>query len=144
MAKAKAKAKVAEVTEVKDVAETTPKVDGKIDPVLDEENDKKVPSDVEEDDISEKKIEKEIKKVEEKMVMGKVRNKVYQKTSYIKMKSLRSYPCNYELPENIRKYLNNRWWWANVIEKDEEWLVKRKANMEIIEELKKYLSEHYF
>ena len=36
MAKAKAKAKVAEVTEVKDVAETTPKVDVKIDPVLDE------------------------------------------------------------------------------------------------------------
>lgn len=133
MAKVKAKAKVAEVTKEKDVAETTQKVDVKIDPVLNEEN-----------DISEKQIEKEIKKVEEKMVIGKVRNKVYQKTSYIKMKSLRSYPCNYELPENIRKYLNNRWWWANVIEKDEEWLVKRKANMEIIEELKKYLSEHYF
>jgi hypothetical protein len=97
MAKAKAKTKVAEVTKEKDVAETTQNVDVKIDPVLNEEN-----------DISEKQIEKEIKKVEEKMVMGKVRNKVYQKTSFIKMKSLRSYPCNYELPEKIRKYLNNR------------------------------------
>lgn len=133
MAKAKAKVKVEKVTEVKDVAEITQSVDVKIDPILEEEN-----------DLSEKKIEKEIKKVEEKMVIGKVRNKVYQKTSYIKMKSLRSYPCNYELPENIRKYLNNRGWWANIIEKDEEWLVKHKANMEIIEELKKYLSEHYF
>lgn len=97
MVKAKSKAKVAEVTEAKDVTKTTQDVDVKINLVLDEEN-----------DISEKKIEKEIKKVEEKMIIGKVRNKVYQKTSYIKMKSLRSYPCNYELPENIRKYLNNR------------------------------------
>lgn len=60
--------------------------------------------------IEEETWDKEIKKVEEKMVIGKVRNKVYQKTSFIKMKSLRSYPCNYELPENIRKYLNNKGW----------------------------------
>jgi hypothetical protein len=30
------------------------------------------------------------------------------------MKSLRSYPCNYELPEKIRKYLNNRGRWRMV------------------------------
>ena len=96
-------------------------------------------------DLPEEILDKEIKKAEEKMnVIWQVRNKVYQKSSFIKTKSLRSHPCNYELPDDIRKYLNNKWWWSNVYLKGEEWLVKHNADMKMIEKLKDYLSEHYF
>jgi hypothetical protein len=95
-------------------------------------------------DLPEEVIEEEVKKVEEKMIIGQVRNKVYQKSSYIKTKSLRSHPCNYELPDDIRKYLNNKGWGSNVYLKGEEWLVKHNADLKMIEKLKNYLSEHYF
>lgn len=97
------------------------------------------------EDIPDEQLDKEIEKVERSMnVIWQVRNKVYQKSSFIKTKNLRSHPCNYELPDDIRKYLNNKWWWSNVYLKGEEWLVKHNADMKMIEKLKDYLSEHYF
>lgn len=123
MAKSKAKAKVAEVTEKKDVAD--------VNSATPDLNDKD-------------QIDKEIEKVEEKMeILGKVKSPVYQKSSFIKTKAYNTPVCLYELPEDIRTYLTNMWWWTNVYEKGEEWLVKHWADMEMIEKLKKFISEHY-
>jgi hypothetical protein len=49
----------------------------------------------------------------------------------------------HHLPEDLRKYLINKWWWTNVWEKGEEWLEKHNADMNKIRELKKFISEHY-
>ena len=123
MAKSKEKAKVAEVTEKKEVAEVTPAT-----------------PDLEEKD----QIDKEIEMVEEKMeILGKVKSPVFQKSSFIKTKAYNSPVCLYELPEDIRTYLTNMWWWTNVYEKGEEWLIKHWADMKMIEKLKKFISEHY-
>lgn len=132
MAKSKAKAKVAEVTEKKDVADVTEKKEVKdVNPVTPDLDDKD-------------QIDKEIEKVEEKMeILGKVKSPVYQKSSFIKTKAYNTPVCLYELPEDIRTYLTNMWWGTNVYEKGEEWLVKHWADMEIIEKLKKFISEHY-
>jgi hypothetical protein len=87
MVKSKAKAKVAEVTEKKDVTDVTsatPDLDNK-DP-----------------------IDEEIQKVEEKMeIIGKVKSPVFQKSAFIKTKAYTSPVCLYELPEDIRTYLTN-------------------------------------
>ena len=123
MAKSKAKAKVAEVTEKKEVADVTPAT-----PDLDDKD----------------QIDKEIEKVEEKMeILGKVKSPVFQKSAFIKTKAYNTPVCLYELPEDIRTYLTNMWWWTNVYEKGEEWLVKHWADMKMIEKLKKFISEHY-
>jgi len=101
-------------------------------------------SGVEEDSLSEKKLEKEIKHVEEEMtVIWHVRSKVYQKSSFIKTKTLKTFPTLNQLPEDIRKYLTNKWWGSNVYLKWEERLLKHKADMNMIEKLKKFLSDHY-
>lgn len=123
MAKSKAKAKVAEVTEKKEVADVNPAI-----PDLDDKD----------------QIDKEIEKVEEKMeILWKVKSPVYQKSSFIKTKAYNTPVCLYELPEDIRTYLTNMWWGSNVYEKGEEWLVKHWADMKMIEKLKKFISEHY-
>ena len=89
-------------------------------------------------------LDKEIQAVEEKMeVLGKVKSPVFQKSSFIKTKAHNSPVCLYELPEDIRTYLTNMWWWSNVYEKWEEWLVRHWADMDMIEKLKKFISEHY-
>ena len=123
MAKSKAKAKVAEVTEKKEIADVTPAT-----PDLDDKD----------------QIDEEIKKVEEKMeIIWKVKSPVYQKSSFIKTKAYNTPVCLYELPEDIRTYLINMWFWTNVYEKGEEWLIKHWADMKMIEKLKKFISEHY-
>lgn len=132
MAKSKAKAKVAEVTEKKDVADVTEKKEAKdVNPATPDLDDKD-------------QIDEEIKKVEEKMeILGKVKSPVFQKSSFIKTKAYNTPVCLYELPEDIRTYLTNMWWWTNVYEKGEKWLVKHWADMKMIEKLKKFISEHY-
>lgn len=96
-----------------------------------------------EEPIPEEKLDKEIKKAEEMMVIGKVRKPIYQKSSFIKTKVLKTPLCLYELPEDIRRYLTNKGWGTNVYLKGEEWLVKHNADMNMIEKLKKFISEHY-
>ena len=149
MAKVKSKSKVAKVTEKKEVAEVKKEIndeaelDKDLDEALDEakkELEAKTDLDLEEKD----QIDKEIEKVEEKMeVLGKVRTPVYQKSSFIKTKAYNTPVCLYELPEDIRTYLTNMWWWSNVYEKWEEWLIRHWADMKMIEKLKKFISEHY-
>ena len=89
-------------------------------------------------------LDKEIQAVEEKMeIIGRVKTPVYQKSSFIKTKAHNTPVCLYELPEDIRTYLTNMWWWSNVYEKWEERLVRHWADMDMIEKLKKFISEHY-
>jgi len=149
MAKIKAKSKVVKITkknvspEVKTEINEDVDLDKALDDALEEskkELEAKTDLDLEEKD----QIDKEIEKVEEKMeVLGRVRTPVYQKSSFIKTKAYNTPVCLYELPEDIRTYLTNMWWWTNVYEKWEEWLVRHWADMEMIEKLKKFISEHY-
>lgn len=144
--KATKKVEVAEVKEVKEEVEVTPEVE--LEEVKPEEEVKPKADAIttpkeEEEDISEEELDKEIKEVEEMMVIGKVRKPVYQKSSFIKTKVLKTPLCLYELPDDIRKYLTNKGWWTNVYLKGEEWLVKHNADMNMIEKLKKFISEHY-
>ena len=147
MAKIKAKAKVVKFTkknEAKDVTtevKTEIKDESALDKALDNALDEaKKELEVEVAD----ELDKEIQAVEEKMeVLGKVKSPVFQKSSFIKTKAHNSPVCLYELPEDIRTYLTNMWWWSNVYEKWEERLVRHWANMDMIEKLKKFISEHY-
>lgn len=99
---------------------------------------------VEANSPSDDELEREIKHVEEEMtVIWHVRNKVFQKSSFIKTKTLKTFPTLNQLPEDIRKYLTNKGWGSNVYLKGEERLLKHKADMKMIEKLKKFLSDHY-
>lgn len=46
----------------------------------------------------------------------------------------------FKLPDDIRRYLINKWWDSSVWRKDKEWLERNWANMEMIEKLKQFLS----
>lgn len=130
----KAKKTVKPVEETKEEAKTTPetKEEAKTTPELDENS------------LSDKELEKEIKHVEEEMtVIWHVRSNIYQKSSFIKTKTLKTHPTLNQLPDDIRKYLTNKGWGSNVYLKWEEWLLKHKADMWMIEKLKKFLSDHY-
>lgn len=45
------------------------------------------------------------------------------------------------LPADIRKYLQSHWLSSDVFKKDKEWLEKHNVDMEMIEKLKKFLTE---
>lgn len=107
---------------------------------------KEVKEEVKEDVVEEKhdEIEKKIAEVEEKMEkLWEVNAPVYQQSSFIKTKVYTTPVPLYELPEDLRQYLINMWFWTNVYEKGEEWLHAHGADMEKIEELKKFISEHF-
>lgn len=44
------------------------------------------------------------------------------------------------LPDDIRRYLTNKWWWSGVRKKSKERLEKHHADMEMIAKLKAFLS----
>lgn len=50
------------------------------------------------------------------------------------------YPL-FMLPEEIRKYLIKKWFNSEIYKKDKEWLEKHHVDMEIVEKLKKFLTE---
>ena len=136
------KAAKAEVAEVKEEVKVTPEV--KPEEEVKPEADATTTPKEEEENLPDEEIEREVKKVEEEMnVIGHVRSRVFQKSSFIKTKSLKAPVCLSALPDDLRKYLVNKWWWPNVYEKGEEWLLKHKADMGMIEKLKKFLSDHY-
>ena len=153
MAKIKAKAKVVKFTKKKEAKDVTTEVkteikdESALDKALDnalEESMKELEAKIDLDHEESVKIDKEIQAVEEKMeVLGKVKSPVFQKSSFIKTKAHNSPVCLYELPEDIRTYLTNMWWWSNVYEKWEDRLVRHWADMDMIEKLKKFISEHY-
>ena len=96
-----------------------------------------------------KTLQAELKKVKEKMekleweIWKANWNPVFQKSWFIKTKVLKNPIPMFLLPEKFRTYLRSKGFWTNVYEKDKEWLEKHGADMEIINELKVYLSEHY-
>jgi muconolactone delta-isomerase len=49
----------------------------------------------------------------------------------------------YILPDELRQYLQNKGFWTNVWEKSKEWLEKHHADMDKINELKKFISDRY-
>lgn len=92
----------------------------------------------------EKELNEVIAEVEEKMEkIGQVQTPVFQKSAFIKTKVYTTPVPLYEIPEELRQYLINMWFWTNVYEKGEEWLHAHGADMEKIEELKKFISEHF-
>lgn len=102
-----------------------------------------------EEEKEEKSLKEELKKVKENMekledeIWKANWNPVFQKTAFIKTVALRTPVPMYKLPEKFKTYLQSMGFWTNVYEKDKEWLEKHWADMEIINELKQYLSEHY-
>ena len=105
---------------------------------------------VEKNEISESETEKEVEMVAEQMekkdevrIIGNVKRPVIQKSAFIKTKSYSTPVPMYEIPEDIRGYLLNKWFGTNVYEKGREWLEAHNADMEMIEKLKKFISEHY-
>lgn len=105
---------------------------------------------VEKNEISESETEKEVEIVAEQMekkdevrIIGNVKRPVIQKSAFIKTKSYSTPVPMYEIPEDIRRYLLNKGFGTNVYEKGREWLEAHNADMEMIEKLKKFISEHY-
>ena len=102
-----------------------------------------------EENKEDKSLKAELKKVKENMEkledeIGKANgNPVFQKTAFIKTVALKTPIPMYKLPEKFRTYLQNMGFWTNVYERDKERLEKHGADMNIINELKQYLSEHY-
>ena len=45
------------------------------------------------------------------------------------------------LPEHIRKYLVRNGFTSNIYIKDKEWLEKHNVDMQIVEDLKRFLTE---
>lgn len=45
------------------------------------------------------------------------------------------------LPEDIRRYLQSHWLSSDVFKKDKEWLEKHNVDMEMVDKLKKFLTE---
>ena len=99
------------------------------------------------EDVNEEKndeLDKKIAEVEEKMEqIGQVQTPVFQKSAFIKTKVYTTPVPLYELPDELRQYLINMGFWTNVYEKGDEWLHAHWADMEKIEELKKFISEHF-
>lgn len=85
-------------------------------------------------------IEEAVKRFESPEVK---RFDVHTKGWFIKMKPYRTPVPMYKIPEDIRKYLLRKGFGTNVWEKSDEWLDKHHADKEMIEKLKKFISENY-
>ena len=47
----------------------------------------------------------------------------------------------FKMPKEIREYLTNNWFNTDLWKKDKEWLEKHNVDMEMVEKLKKFLTE---
>lgn len=47
----------------------------------------------------------------------------------------------FKMPEDVREYLTNNWFTTDLWKKDKEWLEKHNVDMEMVEKLKKFLTE---
>ena len=87
---------------------------------------------------------KEEKPKDEKKVIGTIwGTAVKQGQGFIKTKVYRGTIPMYILPDELRQYLQNKGFWTNVWEKSKEWLEKHHADMDKINELKKFISDRY-
>lgn len=68
---------------------------------------------------------------------------VKQGQGFIKTKVYRGTIPMYILPNELRQYLQNKGFWTNVWEKSKERLEKHHADMDKINELKKFISDRY-
>ena len=108
------------------------------------EEKQEVKEEVKQEVKEEKELDEVIAEVEEKMEqIGQVQTPVFQKSAFIKTKVYTTPVPLYELPDELRQYLINMGFGTNVYEKGEEWLHAHWADMEKIEELKKFISEHF-
>ena len=98
----------------------------------------------EEKPVTVEEIEKAVEKFESQKAEPAIKNfKVHTKGWFIKMQSYRTPIPMYQVPEDIRKYLLNKWFGTNVWEKSDEWLDKHHADKAMIEKLKKFISENF-
>lgn len=88
---------------------------------------------------------KETKKEKKSTVIGKLSwwKEVHQAINTIKMKAVRWPISHRELPEDIQRWLRNKWYGTNIYTKDKEWLEKHNVDMGMIEKLKKFISDNY-
>ena len=106
---------------------------------------------VEEENVVTTVIENEIKAIEEpKVEKSKVRGEIVWgdiATSVVAPKGRIRFEAQvapvpmFKVPADIRQYLVNKWFGTNVWKRDKEWLEKHWADMEMIEELKRFLSQ---
>ncbi len=89
-------------------------------------------------------VEEEIAEQEVRDEIGKINwVPVYQATPFIKTEVYHTPLPMYKLPEDIQQYLRNMWFGTNVWKESKEWLEKHWADMEMIERLKKFISENF-
>ena len=94
-----------------------------------------------EEEIFVKKTTKWTKYKESKVIWDIGWTKVEKPVWRIKFEAqVAPYPL-FMLPEDIRKYLVSHWLTSEVYKKDKEWLEKHNVDMNIVEDLKKFLTE---
>lgn len=93
----------------------------------------------------EEKPAEEVKEEKKSDVIGRLKwwKEVHQKLGTVKVKAIRGVISHRELPEDIQKWLKNKWYWTNVYEMPEEWLEKRNVDRDMLAKLKKFISDKY-
>ena len=69
--------------------------------------------------------------------------KVHQKIGTVKFKRITWPVPKSELPQEIQTWLTNKGYGTNIYLKDKEWLENHHVDMEMIEKLKKFISDKY-
>lgn len=88
-------------------------------------------------------VKEEPKKTED--VIGSLRGwkQVHQKIKTVKVQAMRGPLPHRNLPEDIQKWLKNKWYGTNIYQKDKEWLIAHKVDMKMVEKLKKFINDKY-
>ena len=68
---------------------------------------------------------------------------VHQKLKTVRIKAMRGPISHRMLPEDIQQWLKNKWYGTNIYQKDKEWLIAHKVDMEMVEKLKKFINDNY-
>lgn len=140
------KKKVKEVEKTPVVEEETPEIDEtSVSTVVENEiSDDEIPAWTtfhDEEEIFLKKSTKGTKYKKSKVIWDIGWTKVEKPVWRIKFEAqVAPYPL-FMLPEEIRRYLISHWLTSEVYKKDKEWLEKHNVDMEIVEKLKKFLTE---
>ena len=140
------KKKVKEVEKTPVVEEETPEIEeNTVDTVVENEiSDDEIPSDTvfhDEEEIFIKKSTKWAKYKKSKIIWDIGWTKVEKPVWRIRFEAqVAPYPL-FMLPEEIRRYLVSHGLTSDVYKKDKEWLEKHNVDMEIVEKLKKFLTE---
>lgn len=94
-----------------------------------------------EQEIGLKKSDLNVKKKKSQVIWDIGWTKVEKPVWRIKFEAqVAPYPL-FMLPEEIKRYLISHWLTSEVYKKDKEWLEKHNVDLEIVEKLKKFLTE---